>query len=258
LKNPLRDLSLPAAVVIASVVIGASIVCAAAIIGESIKTKEINTTLRRISDFTKTINRQKSGLLKDAGEGRKMPEAAGSKKIEGITPGINPIKGNINAPVLMVEFSDFQCPFSKKFYQQAFPQIEKEYINTGKVKFAYRDFPLASHQFAKSAAIAARCAGEQGRYWQMFDKLLSGSSLDKETLDKYAQELKLDIKAYEACQAKPAVLKAVESDSKDAAKFGVQGTPSFFINGRFVNGAYPFETFKKIIEEELAKSAKEK
>ena len=258
MKDPLRSLLFSFSIVIASVVIGASIIRAAKIIGNSIKAKEADGSAKIISELVKTLKEKDLGWAREAAGIRRMPEAIGSKKVEGVTAGTNPIEGNAKAPVLMVEFSDFQCPFSKRFYQQTFPQIDKEYIATGKVKFVYRDFPLGFHPFANPAAVAVRCAGKQGKYWQMFDKLLLGNSLDKETLKKYALELGLNVKTYEECQDAPEIKGAVESDLRDAEKFGVQGTPTFFINGRVISGAYPFDVFKKIIEEELAKSVKTK
>ena len=252
-----RDLLISFSIIIAALIIGISLIQSARIIAEGAKAREIDILLKTISNLDKALKEKGAVTPKGAGENRKMPEI-GSRKVEGVTAGSNPIKGNVNAPVLMVEFSDFQCPYSKKFYQQAFPQIVKEYISTGKVKFAYRDLPLGFHAQAKSAAIAARCAGKQGKYWQMFDKIISASSLDQEALKKYAQELSLNMKVYEDCLAKDGFKEELEADIKDAAKYGVSGTPGLFINGRFISGAYPFETFKKIIEEELAKPVKNK
>jgi len=250
-----RDSLFSFSVIISALIIGVSIIQAARIITESAKSKEVDILLKSVSELDRMLKEKEAVLPKGAVE-KKKTEAVGSRKVEGVGIGSNPIKGNVNAPVLMVEFSDFQCPYSKKFYQQAFPLIEKEYISTGKVKFAYRDLPLGFHTLAKPAAIAARCAGKQGKYWQMFGKIILSNSFDTEILKKYAQELGLNIKAYDDCLSKDEFQGELESDIKDAAKFGVSGTPAFFINGRFVNGAYPFETFKKIIEEELAKPLK--
>jgi len=250
-----RDSLFSFSVIISALIIGVSIIQAARIITESAKSKEVDILLKSVSELDRMLKEKEAVLPKGAVE-KKKTEAVGSRKVEGVGIGSNPIKGNVNAPVLMVEFSDFQCPYSKKFYQQVFPLIEKEYISSGKVKFAYRDLPLGFHSMARPAAIAARCAGKQGKYWQMFDKIISSGSLDNEALKKYAQELGLNMKAYEDCLSKDEFKGALDIDIKDAAKFGVSGTPGFFINGRFVNGAYPFETFKKIIEEELAKGAK--
>lgn len=257
MKDILRSILFSLSIVIASLVIGNSITLAAKIIANSIQAKEADASAKVISELGKTIKEKDFVRPRKVAPDVVMPEAVGVKKIEGVGIGTNPIKGNANAPVLMVEFSDFQCPFTKRFYQETFPQIEKEYIATGKVKFAYRDLALGFHPMAKPAAIVARCAGSQGKYWQMFDKLLTGDSLDKEVFKKYAQELSLNMKAFEDCQDSPQIKEVVENDVEDAGKFGAQGTPSFFINGSFIGGAYPFDTFKKLIEEELAGTLEE-
>ena len=180
----------------------------------------------------------------------------GDTKIEGVTQGENPVKGNANAPVLIVEFSDFECPFSKKFYRETLPQLEKDYISTGKVRFAYRDFPLAMHSQAFNAAVAARCAGKQKKFWGMFDKISGIERLDPSSLAKAAESLGLKMQDFNACMGDPSVMAQVKKDNEEGTKFGVSGTPSFFVNGRFLVGAYPFEAFKAAIEEELAKANK--
>ena len=258
MKDAWRSLLLPSSIVVASVIIGIGMICSAKIIGESIKTKGNDPSVKIIYELARALNEKDPGRILGAPINRKMPEVMGSKRIDGVTVGTNPIQGIASAPVLIVEFSDFQCPFSKRFYQETFPQIEKEYISTGKVKFAYRDFALNFHQFAKPAAILARCAGKQGKYWQMFDKLLMGNSLDNEVFKKYTRELNLNLNLCVKCQDMPEINEAVNRDTTDAGTFGVEGTPSFFINGRFINGAQPYEVFKKIIEEELVKSSNKK
>ncbi|MDD4939586.1 MAG: DsbA family protein [Candidatus Omnitrophica bacterium] len=252
MKDSLRISLLISAMIFISAILGLSMVLSARIIGESIKASQDAASDKILSELAllkKTIN----DATAPAGTGQAVnaPPPAGSKRVEGVLAGANPIKGNAGAPVLMVEFSDFQCPFSKRFYNDIFPDIEREYISTGKVKFAYRDFPLGFHDLAKPAAIAARCAGKQDKYWQMADKLILNDSLQKDAIKTYASELGLDLKAFEECQADPLIKEAVDADIKDAGKFGIEGTPSFFINGRLVIGVYPFEEFKRIIEEEL-------
>jgi len=258
MKDAWRSLALPCSIVISSIVIAIGMVWAARIIGGSIKTRNNDPTTKIFSELAKAINGNGTGRAREIPINQKIPEVIGNKKVDGVAVGTNPIKGIANAPVLIVEFSDFQCPFTKRFYKQTFPQIEKEYISTGKVKFAYRDFALNFHQFAKPAAILARCAGKQGKYWQMFDKLLMGDQLSNEILMKYNQELNLDLNLCRKCQNNPEISEAVDKDIQDADKLGVEGTPSFFINGRFVTGAQPYEVFKKIIEEELTRSVNKK
>ncbi|MBU1124833.1 MAG: DsbA family protein [Candidatus Omnitrophica bacterium] len=251
MKEILRAALFCLAFIIAAHLIGDSMVKSANIIGDSLKAPQEDTSVKVITELVKALKESAPAGSPFPPQAPEAPPAPGSVKVEGVTFGTNPIKGNAQAPVTLIEFSDFQCPYTKRFFQQSFPQIEKEYIDTGKLKFAYRDFPLGFHPFAKPAAIAARCAGAQGQYWQMFDKLLSDETLDQGSFDKYAEGLGLDTEAFSACRNDPQVAKAVESDIEDATKFGVQGTPSFFINGRYINGAYPFELFQQIIEEEL-------
>jgi len=247
-----KVLSVSLAIMIASAVIGICVLRAAHIVADSLKAHETGTSARIASEVARMINNKEPGGSRDAAEYRKMLDAIGSRRVEGVSTGTNPMKGAAGAPVVIVEFSDFQCPFSKRFYQQTFPQLDKEYIATGKVKFFFRDLPLDMHQFAKPAAIAARCAGQQGKYWEMFDKLLKGDTFDQATMKRYAQELGLNMKAFEKGLEDPAIQQAVENDLKDAQGFGAQGTPTFFINGRFINGAAPLEVFKRIVDEELA------
>jgi protein-disulfide isomerase len=186
----------------------------------------------------------------------KIPLDLGLQKVEGVTPGANQIKGSASAPVLMVEFSDFECPFSKKFYQETFPQIEKEYISTGKVKFAYRDFPLPFHPQAQPAAIAARCAGKSSRFWEILDKFSKSDKLEQDTISMFAKEVGLEKDDFIRCFNDPAVKNEVKKDMDEGVKYGVQGTPAFFINGRKIDGAMPFEAFKQVIDDELKKAKK--
>ena len=236
-------------IILASLILGISFIIGANMVTKTIKAKEIVIADKSLNKIAEAIQSLKQGA--EAPQ-PKMPEP-GERRVEGVTAGTSPIKGKANAQVLLVEFSDFQCPYSKMFYKEAFPQIEKEYISTGKVKFAYRDYPLDFHPLAKGAAIASRCAGKQNKFWEMFDKLTHNNALEAENIKKYVQEIGLTAKAFEACLSDQNIAKEVEKDTQEAAQFGVQGTPAFFINGRFVEGAYPFEAFKKIIEEELTK-----
>jgi protein-disulfide isomerase len=239
-------------IIVAALIIGASIIIAAKTAVPKINTIEVafsENTMRRF--ITGMRDSRYPGPQAPAAEERPEP---GSKRVEGVLGGSNPVKGDTNAPVLMVEFSDFQCPFSHRFYQDTFPQIEKEYIAGGKLKFAYRDFPLGFHPLAKPAAVACRCAGKQGRYWEMFDKLGHGESQDAEKLQSHAKEIGLDMKTFGDCLNEQKIKDEVENDLKEGARLGISGTPAFFINGRFIEGAYPFDAFKKIIEEELRNS----
>lgn len=256
MKSIRQDLFLPISIIAASLILGASLIFAAKIIAVRLSGKEQSGSTRKMLDeLVRTINEQNTARPAAAG---KRADSAGNKRVAGVIAGTNRIMGDSRAPVLMVEFSDLQCPFTRSFYRQTFPLIEKEYISTGKIKFAFRDFPLEFHSSAMPAAIAVKCAGKQGKYWKMFDKLMLSPSLDEESLKKCAREAGLNMKSYEKFRNSNDIGREIENDIKDARRFGVRGTPAFFINGRFVSGARSFAVFKKIIDEELAGSAGEK
>ncbi len=166
------------------------------------------------------------------------------------------VTGDPIAPVTIVEFSDFQCPFCQKT-EATLKHLLAKY--NGRVKLAYRDFPLHEiHGQAEKAAEASRCAGEQGKYWEYHDALfVDQSKLDDGSLTARARKLNLDGKAFQSCLASGKFKDEIEADRQDGSKVGVAGTPSFFINGTFVNGAQPLADFEKIIDAELASSARE-
>lgn len=162
------------------------------------------------------------------------------------------IKGNKNAPVTIVEFSDYECPFCEKFYSETLPQIEEKYIKTGKVKFVYRDFPLNFHQNAQKAAEAAECAGEQDKYYEFHNKLFEeGVGGGIGAFKQYAKDLKLDTAEFNQCLDSGKMRAEVQKDLTDGQSLGVSRTPAFFINGKEVVGAQPFSVFEQIIEQEL-------
>ncbi len=162
------------------------------------------------------------------------------------------VKGSKNAPVTIIEFSDYQCPFCAKFYLETFPQIEESYIKTGKVKFVYRDFPLGFHQFAQKAAEASECADEQGKFWEYQDKIFKNQQvLDIANLKQYAKDLGLDAAKFNDCLDSGKMASEVQKDLKDGQSYGVDGTPAFFINDIFVGGAQPFSVFQQVIEQAL-------
>ena len=165
----------------------------------------------------------------------------------------DPSKGSDDAPVIMIEFSDFQCPFCARFWRDTLPQIEREYIETGKVKFVYRDYPLGFHQYAQKAAEAAECADEQGKFWEYHDKLFETGALDIISLKQHAVELGLDTEKFNSCLDSGEMAAEVQKDFQDGQAAGVTGTPAFFINGQLVSGAQPFSVFKQVMDSELSK-----
>ena len=162
------------------------------------------------------------------------------------------VQGNPDATVTIVEFSDYECPFCARFYNDAYQQIKTEYIDTGKVKMVFRDFPLNFHPQAQKAAEAAECAGEQGKYYEMHDKLFEqGVSGGVDSFKQYAKDIGLDSTKFDECLDSDQMKKEVQQDMSDGQKAGVQGTPAFFINGEMVSGAQPFSVFQEIIESKL-------
>ena len=165
-------------------------------------------------------------------------------------------KGEANATVTIIEFSDFQCPFCRRFALETLPQIQKEYIDTGKAKLVYKNFPLVqTHQFAFKAAEAALCAGDQGKFWEMHDTLYVNSHLlDINSLKAHASNLGLDTDAFNTCLDSNAKAAIVQQDMLEGRTLGITGTPFFLINGVEVSGARPFSDFKQIIDSELTKA----
>ena len=167
--------------------------------------------------------------------------------------GGNAIKGDKDAPVTIVEWSDYECPFCARFYTQTYGQILTKYIETGKVKLIYRDFPLGFHPQAQKAAEAAECAGEQGKYYDMHDKLFEeGVQGGVATFKNYAKEIKLDQSKFDKCLDSGAMASEVAKDMTDGQAAGIQGTPGFVINGQLVSGAQPFQVFEQVIEAALS------
>ena len=164
----------------------------------------------------------------------------------------DPVKGKPDAPVTIIEFSDFQCPFCAKFYQEAYPQIIKEYVDTGKVKLVYRDYPLGFHPNAQKAAEASECAHEQNKFWEMHDKLFENQeSLSEVNYKKWATELGMDSNKFNDCLDTGKYEEEVQKDLQAGSDAGVSGTPGFFVNHQIISGAVPFAVFKEVIDAEL-------
>ena len=164
----------------------------------------------------------------------------------------DPSIGPEDAPITIVEFSDYQCPYCVRWYQEVHKRLLEAY--KGKIRFVYRDFPLYSiHPEAQAAAEAADCAGEQNAYWQYHDALFSQKNgLGNAAYLQYASELGLDADQFGKCVSERRYKAEVDADFKFATSSGVSSTPTFFVNGLAVIGAQPFEVFQQIIEKELA------
>lgn len=165
----------------------------------------------------------------------------------------DPVKGDADAPVTIVEFSDYECPFCGRWFLQTYPQIKKEYIDTGKVKMVFRDFPLNFHKNAQVAGEAAECVRDQGgddAYWKFHDVLFTKQAqLSEANIKAWAKAEGYDVND---CLADGTFRKEVLADLADGQAAGVSGTPAFFINGKLISGAQPFSVFKQAIDAALA------
>lgn len=162
-----------------------------------------------------------------------------------------------NAPVTMVELSDFQCSFCRKFWAETLPRLKEAYIKKGEVRFVYQHFAiLGEPSFA--AAQAAECASEQEKFWPYHDKLFEsqgGLAFTDAKLKRYARELGLDVGAFTQCLDSRKYRQKVEEETGLGLQLGARGTPTFFLNGRMLPGAQPFEVFQAAIEEALAQTS---
>jgi protein-disulfide isomerase len=163
-----------------------------------------------------------------------------------------PMLGVKTAPITIVEYTDYQCPFCQRFHVTTFAELKKNYIDTGKARFFSKDMPLDFHPNAMRAAQAARCANEQGKYWQLRDVMgANPNNLDMESIARFAGELKMDVDALRACVTSDKYKKIVQNDMVEAMKIGATGTPTFVVgrttpegvDGELLVGALPYQIF---------------
>jgi protein-disulfide isomerase len=201
-----------------------------------------------------------------ANQQQPQPAAPGQRMPQNLTVNgaARYVLGKSDAPVTMVEFTDYQCPFCGRFEATTFPEIKKNYIDTGKMRLIVRDMPLEGlHPFAMKAAQAAHCAGDQGKFWEMHDLLFKNQNrLDAGSLTGYAtKDLALNADAFNKCMADGKHLKEIGAEARYAQSLGINGTPSFIIGksagdsveGRLVVGALPYENFAAAINAALQK-----
>lgn len=184
-------------------------------------------------------------LRKQAGVKVRLKPPAVNINLEGA-----PVRGSVNAPVTIVEFSDFQCPYCARV-QAELAKVTEVYKD--QVKIVFKDYPLTNiHPHAQKAAEAARCAGEQGKYWEYHDILFANhSTFTPDDFKHYATTLQLDATQFATCLDSGKYASAVNQDLAEGTRVGVSGTPAFFVNGRFLSGAQPFSAFQQAIEEAL-------
>jgi protein-disulfide isomerase len=190
--------------------------------------------------------------------------AADALPAEPVSIANEPVKGSGTAKVALIEFSDYQCPFCSRYTKDALPQIRRDYVDTGKIKYVFRDMPLGFHKQAFKAAEAAHCAGAQGKFWEMHDTLFDNqSALSPEQLPGYAKGLGIDDAAFAQCLESGRYISDINKDMVEASAAGVTGTPSFLVgviqpgDGRVrvvkkLVGARPYEDFKAALDGALA------
>lgn len=171
----------------------------------------------------------------------------------------DPVLGSPDAPVTIIEYSEYLCPFCQRFVLETMPRIEEEYIDTGLVRLIFRDFPVHG-QSAVAIAMVAECAADQGKFWEMHMFLWERSEQWSQsedilvTFQDYADELGMDTEEFTTCLTEGRTVDRIIEDYNIGVQDGVTGTPAFFVNGTPIRGALPFEEFQRVIEEELAKS----
>jgi protein-disulfide isomerase len=158
------------------------------------------------------------------------------------------VLGPKDAPVMLVEFADYECPYCQRV-AAAIKKLQEDF--GGKVAVAYKDFPLPMHAHAEKAAEAARCAGKQGQFWAFHDELFSSKELDVDQLKAQARALKLDAAAFNKCLDGGETAAAVQQDREQGLRLGLSGTPSFFVNGHFLSGALDYATLRRMVDQQL-------
>ena len=231
--------------VAAALILGAAILGSAYWLATSIDRG--SDQLASLNESLKTAAAAPKAAARPSGPNRPDPE-----KVYDIELGTAPIRGSESAKVTIVEWAYFQCPFCVRV-NPTLEQIAKEYGD--EVRFAFKHLPLSMHAKARAAHTASEAAHRQGKFWEMHDRIFANPrDLSPETYLRYAKEIGLDIDQYNKDLASSSVRKVVDGDLEMARKLGVTGTPSFFINGRFLSGAQPYASFASVIDRELAKN----
>lgn len=222
-------------------------------------TSNLNSEQISEEDLDKALAKLELKLLQN-----KLPTEQPSAPVK-ISIDDDPIFGNPDAPITIVEFSDFECPFCARFHVQTLPSLFEEYIDQGKVKLVFRDFPIQSiHPNALPASVAANCANDQGKFKEMHDMIFENQNVwNKQetvnalsTFSQYAASMQLDQESFDACLTSGKHIPEIRNDLEDGRDYGVSGTPGFFIGNDEIGyvelkGAQPFESFKKVIDAQL-------
>jgi protein-disulfide isomerase len=219
--------------------------------------QEVDTLRREVDEMKKALMEIRQALLAGA------PSSNARSTTAKVRVGSAPSLGSADAPLTIVEFSDYQCPFCQRFATTTLPQLKRDYIDTGKVRYVFQDFPLDSiHPDARKAAEAAHCAGEQQKYWEMHDALFKNSrALKLDNLNGHAATLNLNTEQFARCLREGKYAATVAENVKIGATLGITGTPSFFIGKSLpdgtieavnLRGAQPIANFKRVLDQLLA------
>jgi len=234
--------------------------------GQSTQSDDLKKAIDSLNETQKAILKELQGirtLLAQQGQARPAADALPTTPMD-ISK--EPFKGASNAKVAVIEFSDFQCPFCGRYDKDTYPAILKDYVDTGKVKYVWRDYPLEFHQNAEKAAEAAHCAGEQGKFWDMHDRLFANQqNIAAADLPKHAEALGLNVSLFQQCLDSGRFATEIKKDIADAGGAGISGTPSFLIgvvqpNGsvritKKLVGAKSYSEFKSAIDAVLTPPA---
>ncbi len=237
--------------IVAALILGVAVLAASFVVRSSLDagTEELAGVREALGEV--------QGVLEEATDGGGRAEARSQRPDPSALHAVDvdgaPVRGPESAKVTIVEFADFQCPFCTRV-SATLGQIREQYPND--VKFVFKHLPLRIHPQAPGAHAAAEAAHRQGKFWEMHDRIFaSPTDLAPETFVGYAQQFGLDVGQFKKDVGSDAVKSRVDADMKEAQKLGVSGTPAFFINGKYIAGAQPFEAFKTRIDEELGKAS---
>lgn len=236
------------------------------------KNAELKAEIEALKQGQEQIQKDLEEIKKLLQQGARAPRGQQAFNPTDITLGEVAYQGEKTAPVTLIEFSDYQCPFCRRHAQTVMPELTKNYIDTGKVRFVMREYPITNlHPRAEAAAVAVLCAGDQGQYWGMHDALFANQKANKdEDFKTMANTLGLDSEAFDTCMASGKFDAQIKADIAQGQKLGISGTPSFVVGltdpkdpdkvhlTKFIRGAQPYATFAANIDELLKSGEDEK
>jgi protein-disulfide isomerase len=232
------------AIVLAAALVVASLVVKNGLDDQSIALRGIQATLEKVAGTRVGSDARAAAAARPEAQRVPDPPQRAEIDIDGA-----PTRGSADAAVTIVEYSDFQCPFCSRV-QPTLAQIAETYGD--RVRFVYKHLPLRIHPEAPAAAAASEAAHRQGRFWEMHDRIFASQrELGEDAYRRFAEELELDVERFEKDRTSAEVKGRIQKDEQEAQRLGVSGTPAFFINGRFLSGAQPFDAFRRVIDEEL-------